>query len=412
MPHQLGAGSARPPVSLADPPDGARWRLTLRQLIAVFAVVTTPLALTTSAAPERPATPIVNDVSQVSADLQALVERWVDATPAIPGLMIYVAAPDLGIAWSGAAGVADRATGKPLLPGAAFRIASTTKTFTAAAILRLTEDGRLGLDEPIAGRLPVAFVQELVQGGYDPDAITVRHLLLHTSGLYDYASDPAFLAVVSGDPGRRWTRFEQVHFAMEHGAPVGAPGDRWHYADTGYILLGEIIERVTGAPLGAAYRELLSFAALGLTHTYLEREEPAPVGIPQRAHQYLGDLDATTLLDPSADLYGGGGLVSTTEDLGRFYRALLRGEVFRIPGTLATMLAVPPTNEQADQAMGLFRSEIGEQVCWGHGGYWGNEAIYCPDRDVVLIYSPNQAEPGTAFEERFAAEVLAVVFDE
>ena len=350
------------------------------------------------------------DADRLETELQTLLERWVDDTPAIPGLLAYVAAPRLGLEWSGAAGVAERTSGEPLVPGAAFRIASNTKTFTAAAILRLAEDGNLDLDQPAGELLPIEYVDLLRAGGYDPDAILVRHLLLHTSGLYDYASDPTFLETVFADPAKRWTRLEQVRFAMEHGQPYGAPGETWSYSDTGYVLLGEIIERLTSKPLGASYRDLLDFARLGLTHTYLEREEVVPAGIPQQAHQYDGDLDATVMLDPSVDLYGGGGLVSTVEDLGRFYRALIRGEIFHNPATLETMLAIPPTNEKVGQAMGLFRLELGDQTCWGHGGYWGSGALNCPALDFTLAFSPNQAEPGDRFDDEFVDDVLEVVY--
>ena len=96
-------------------------------------------------------------------------------------------------------------------------------------------------------------------GGYRPDAITVRQVLVHTSGIYDVGQDPAYQAAVNADPAKRWTRLEQVRFAMDHGAPVGEPGTVYAYSDTGYSLLGEIIERATGTPLADAYRTLLDF---------------------------------------------------------------------------------------------------------------------------------------------------------
>ena len=101
---------------------------------------------------------------------------------------------------------------------------------------------------------------------------------MHTSGIYDYGQDPAYQAAVNADPAKRWTRLEQVRFAMDHGAPVGEPGTVYAYSDTGYSLLGEIIERATGAPLADAYRTLLDFEGLHLDATYLESLEPAPPG--------------------------------------------------------------------------------------------------------------------------------------
>ena len=176
--------------------------------------------------------------------------------------------------------------------------------------------------------------------GYQPDVITVRQLLLHTSGIYDYGQDPAYQAAVGAGPTRRWTRLEQVQWAMDHGDPIGAPGELYAYSDTGYILLGEIIERASGAASGGDGPGTARLRRLGLDETYWESLEPAPSGIAGRAHQYIGEFDGYGM-DPSFDLYGAAGLVSTVDDLSAFYRALLRGEVFARPETLATMLEIP-----------------------------------------------------------------------
>src|SRR4051812_30517537 len=264
--------------------------------------------------------------------LQRALERVVAQNPGFPGVILAVRGPNLR--FTGAAGFADPGAGVLLRHGATFRIASVTKTFTAAAILRLVERGRLGLDDPIAEHLDPATVTLLRRGGYDVASIRIRHLLQHTSGLYDYASDPAFVTAVVTDPQHRWTRSEQVEFAMSHGRPLFAPGTGFAYSDTGYVLLGEVLERTTGQVLADAYRNLLGFRRLGLRDTYLETLEPTPPGAAPRAHQYLGDIDMTAA-DPSFDLYGGGGLVSTVNDLNRFYRALFAGRVFTNPAMLA-----------------------------------------------------------------------------
>ena len=336
-------------------------------------------------------------VSDTAAQLRILVEEAVRESASIPGLVLHVEAPGRDLAVSVAAGVADRATGMPLTPDAGFRIGSNTKTFTAAAILRLVEQGILALDGPIADVLAPDTVDALRAGGYRPDAITVRELLLHTSGIYDYATDPAYQAAVTAEPGKRWTRLEQVHFAMEVGTPVGEPGTVYAYSDTGYILLGEIIERATGTPLADAYRTLLDFDGLRLDATYLESLEPAPPGSAARAHQYLGTLDASGA-DPSFNLYGGGGLVSTVDDLSTFYRALLRGDVYTEPDTLDTMLEIPATNAEAQAAMAIFRIDVADNTCWSHSGYWGTYVLTCPQIDVTIAASWGQAAPDADFD--------------
>lgn len=347
----------------------------------------------------------------IVAELQRAVAQEVAAHPSLPGEVLHVHAPAVGVDTSVAAGVLNRASGRLLRPHDGFRSASVTKTFTAASILRLFEEGRLGLDDLIARHLTSEYVDLLRADGYAVDAITVRQLLTHTSGIHDYATDERYYAAVFGEPGHRWTRMEQVRAAMEFGGPHFAPGAGYHYSDTGYILLGEIIERLTGRPLGQAFRDLVGYERLGLDETYLESLEPRPASAAEPSHAYFGEMDAIAI-DPSVDLYGGGGLVSTAEDLARFYRALLRGQVFRDPATLRVMLTVPATNEDAPggpYAMGIQRMAIGGHECWGHTGFWGTAAHHCPGPDVTIVRHTNQAQPEDAFLFRRLYERTAQV---
>jgi D-alanyl-D-alanine carboxypeptidase len=191
---------------------------------------------------------------------------------------------------------------------------------------------------------------------------------------------------------------EQVHWAMNHGRPMGEPGERYAYSDTGYILLGEIVERSSGVPLPQTVRTLLDFDRLALDETYWESLEPAPPGITGRAHQYIGDLDGYGL-DPSFDLYGAAGLLSTVDDLSAFYRALLQGELFTRPETLATMLEIPASNAGPQAGMGIFRHDVAGTTCWRHAGMWGTFVVTCPDIDVTVAASIDQAMPGPDYNE-------------
>jgi D-alanyl-D-alanine carboxypeptidase len=334
------------------------------------------------------------------------LRRFARAHPAFPGVAVAVDAP--GLAWKGAAGAAELASRSPLAPDATFRIASVTKTFTAAAVLRLMEDGKLGLDDPIAKHLSAATIALVRRGGYDIGALRVRHLLQHTSGLYDYADDPAFQASVVRRPRHRWTRAEQVAFAMTHGKPLAAPGAKFHYSDTGYILLGEMLERESGGSLAAAYRTLLGFERLGLRQTSLETAQPTAARLRARAHQYLGTID-TTHFDPSFDLYGGGGLISTVADLARFYHALFAGHVFKHPATLKTMLGNPRPADLTELGMGIFAESVGRQTCWHHDGFWGTSVLECPSRNVTIAVTVNQANDFDLAVQQLEAVVLSVV---
>src|SRR3954447_10783617 len=348
------------------------------------------------------------DSAEIGSALQDLVERDLAAWPQMPARLLLVQAPDRGIDVEVAAGVADRETGEALHPGSRFRIASVTKSFVGAATLRLGEEGELSLTSRLDDLLPSDYLELLRSGGYDTGAITLRHLLAHTSGVYDFAAsayDPSipdsFDDAIARDPMHRWTRMEQIEFAMTHGKPYGPPGAFFAYSDTNACLVGEIIERKTGLDLGAAMRTLLDYERLGLRSTWLESIEPEPEMLPQLSHQYEADVDVAGI-DPSVDLYGGGGLMSTCRDIATFFRALLRGEAFRHGETLTAMLAtsdeVPRSPEPgrddspADAGLYLFKTELDGATWWGHDGYWGTAAFTCPERDVTIVAGHQQAK--------------------
>jgi D-alanyl-D-alanine carboxypeptidase len=343
-----------------------------------------------------------------AAALQDLAERDLAAWPQMPARLLLVLAPERDIDVEVAAGVANRETGETLRPGSRFRIASVTKSFVGAATLRLVEDGELSLAQNLDDVLPADYLDALRSGGYDTASITLRHLLAHTSGIYDFAAsayDPSipdsFDDAISKDPMHRWTRMEQIEFAMTHGKPYGPPGAFFAYSDTNACLVGEILERRTGLDMGAAMRTLLEYDRLGLEATWLESIEPEPEPLPQLSHQYEADVDIAGI-DPSVDLYGGGGLMSTCRDIAVFFRALLHGEVFREKATLATMLTTsedvprsPDTgldDSPADAGLYIFRAKLDGATWWGHDGYWGTTAFTCEERDVTIVAGHQQAK--------------------
>jgi D-alanyl-D-alanine carboxypeptidase len=236
-------------------------------------------------------------------------------------------------------------------------------------------------------------VATLRERGYEPDKITVAHLLAHTSGIPTHES-PAYYAAVLAEPGGRWTRREQLLFAIDQFAKVGAPGQTFSYSDTGYCLLGEIIEGKTGTSLGASLRSLLDFSGLGLASTWMEASEAAPTLAAGFAHSYSETGLDLRGIDATVDTYGGGGLVSTVGDLTLFFRALLEGRVVSA-ASLASMLT--PFGPEG-YGRGIFPlQQAGGQTCWGHGGFWGLTVFYCPASQVSVAVADNLAfvgEPG------------------
>lgn len=318
-----------------------------------------------------------------------------------PGRAVHMDLLQANINGTVAVGFADPATGRNLTGHEPSRIASMTKTYTAAAILRLMEMGRVKLSGAAAEYLTNETHELLRSGGYDPYNITIRNLLQHTSGLPDF-NDDLFKQYVVNNPQHQWTRREQVQWALNHSEPIGVPGTTFAYSDTGYVVLGEIVEQVSGLAQAPAYRKLLNFERLGLRHTWFEDLEPAPTDLPARAHQFAGSIDATGF-NPSFDLFGGGGLVSTVEDTSAFLRALMTLRIFDKAETLAIMLAVPSTTNLlpaygpgGGYGMGIFRLQLDAETCFGHHGFWGTRFMHCPSSNVSVSCNRYQSEDPVA----------------
>ncbi|MFF2730290.1 serine hydrolase domain-containing protein [Streptomyces sp. NPDC058008] len=318
-----------------------------------------------------------------SAALHAAIENVHRA--GMPGLFAEVRDGDQ--VWRGAAGVADVTTGRPVTADMRHRVGSITKTFTAAAVLQQVESGQIGLDTPIGRYLP-----GLVPGERG-DAITVRMLINHTSGLaeylpYAYPSLKAFPALSDTGPqsldDHRLTRFHPTELiemgvtAPAVGTPGGTPGV---YSNTNYLLLGELLEQVTGT---TAERYII--------RNVIERAGLRDTGFPAGPHvdgphsrlyeAWFGMIDPPrdysvydmSWVGPSASL------ISTVADLNRFYDMLLAGEIVS-PSSLAQMQRTVPVVSQEgrtiDYGLGLHPMEgPGRGIFWGHGGtVWGGGAL-------------------------------------
>ena len=273
----------------------------------------------------------------LAAKLQTAIDRMVKVLH-YPALSAAVILPN-GTSWSGAAGKADVASGTPATPDTAFAIASITKTFVAALVLELVQDGVLSLDDPIATWLP----QLAGDPRFAANRVTVRQLLDHTSGIADCME--AWSEAALKDPTRRWTPDAVIAFV---GDPTFAPGTRWAYSNTNYILAGIIIERASGATVASSLRRRI-LDPLELAGTVLQQQEQ-PTG--PIAHGYSESFAGGTLGKP-VDLSDGsgfmpnaagasgtwtaGGIASTAPDLARWASYLYGGHVLD-PASLASML--------------------------------------------------------------------------
>ncbi len=338
------------------------------------------------------------DKENIEGKFQSILDDAVKKHPDIIGISIAIIAPDVDVHWTGAAGYDTTEKDQKLSADQPFRVASVTKTYVAAAILRLYETGAISLNDPIAKYISEAHKKLLIEDGYDPEKITIKQCLYHRSGLYDYAMDASYMNAAFQQQDKRWTRTEQIQYAMKYGDPLGTPGSVYSYSDTGYILLGEIIEKVQGDELANALRTLLSYDKLKLNSTWLESLEDRPQGLPRPVHRYHEGMDFTAW-DNSIDLYGGGGIASTTEDMAVFFNGLFNGKVFDKEETLTLMLTKPEElsnqKDNTDYRMGLRRALVEEGVeLFMHDGFWGTLWVHIPDYNCTI--TTNYTNDGSA----------------
>ncbi len=264
---------------------------------------------------------------------------------------------------------------------------------TAVVAVRLAREDRLALDEPLADHL----APELLHRWRALDALpgtTPRQLLAHTSGVPNYFRDETFMARLHEAPRHRWRPVELVDHAAAYGTPSFSPGQGFEYSDTGYVIVGILVEQATDRPLHEVYRELV-LDPLGMDSTWLEGHEPARR--PEVAHHYSGELDWTTL-DPTID-WAGGGLVTTASDLTRFLQALWSERIVDSRGldqltNWTPGASFPPGHALRYERYGLgMGSNTVEGVeLRGHTGFIGAFVFHAPEYGAVLVGTHNDSQ--------------------
>ncbi len=330
---------------------GEQKRKRLRPVAAATAVAVMTLSTLTAAAPSVAARPRPDT-------LQRSLDRLV-RSDGLPAALASVTGRD-GRTRTYVAGAGDLATGAEVPRDGQVRIGSNTKTFTAVVVLQLVGEGRVGLDAPVETYLP-----GLVRGdGIDGRHITVRQLLQHMSGLPNYTEYDL--------QPRPYDPRDLLDIALRHKAHF-APGAKWEYSNTNYVLAGLIVEKVTGRDLAREIDRRI-IQRLGLRHTYFPApgdvtiREPHPHGYHRETAD--GPLRDITDMDPSWS-WAAGQLISTNSDLNRFFSELLRGRLLP-DAQLAQMRTTVPADyfgRGAGYGLGLVSRPLScGGVYWGHGG--------------------------------------------
>ena len=317
--------------------------------------------------------------------LQRVLDSTYQANQDAVGIIIHVEAPEKNISWTYAVGYADKDKKDKLNKEQPVLLASNTKTYVSASILKLVEEGRLGLDQSIAELLSKKTRKILEETGYRPNGVTIRNLLSHTSGITDYV-DERYFKTVGENPKHKWTRDKQIGLAMKIAKPA-EPGTTFAYGDINYLLLTEIIESRTGKQFYRSIRELLEFKKLNLNATWFTSLERKPTQTLAFAHQYSSAYHWDSFgLDLSWDLYGGGGLSSNIKDLALFFQYLFEGKIIKDKKVLSEIYTYSATRAATNNyCLGLynFPSFYGNRGYY-HGGWWGTDVMYFPELNTSV----------------------------
>lgn len=314
-----------------------------------------------------------------AATLQQLLDDTLATTKA-PGAVLAVSTPDCGL-WSGATGTSTPS--EPMRATDLVRMGSVTKTFVASVVLELVGEGKLALDDSLEQRHP----------GFPGGAgITLRQVLNHTSGVFNYTDDKTWEAAANADPKRQWKPQELVDVAAAN-PPYAAPGKLWHYSNTNYILLGMIVEEVTQSTIAVEIRKRL-LDPQKLSDTTFDGAEPLAGTL---AHGYSvspAKADVTTMFDPSW-AWSAGAMVSTASDLVTWAKAVYGGTVLS-KELLADMIDDAIPTQQPGVSYGLGVMELGASVAfdtaYGHGGDipgFHTQMWYLPKEDLALAATVN-----------------------
>ncbi|MFG3052584.1 serine hydrolase domain-containing protein [Kitasatospora sp. NPDC048239] len=267
------------------------------------------------------------------------------------------------------AGVGNLSTRVPADPTAKFRIGSNTKAFTATVLLQLEGEQRLSLDDSVARWLPGA----VNANGYDGSRITIRQLLNHTSDLPDYAKDAGFSLTyaLNARPDQAWPAQSLVDLGLAQRKPTGAPGQKWSYSNTNYVLAGMVIKAVTGNDTATEVQHRI-IEPLGLHDTGFPTADPSLSGNHLHGYEYpvisIGIRDVTA---SNVQAFGpAGAIVSTLDDLTAFSRALVTGRLLAPAQQAELKTTVPVTADgTVGYGLGILHVQLPcGQWAWSHNG--------------------------------------------
>ena len=322
------------------------------------------------------------------ADLKEKAESTLaEAYPADgPGAAVIIV-DDGKTVFAGGRGLADVEAKRPITPETVFRLGSITKQFSAAVVMQLVQEGRLSLDDKVS-----KFIPDYPEPGA---SATVRQLLNHTVGIQSYTGIPGWMG--SDKPATAFTTDALIAEFRDMPSP-SKPGEKWDYNNSGYVLVGAVIEKVTGKPWHEAVAERIA-GPLGLaTIRYGVGEESIP-------HMAKGYQQGEKGVEPSRPIHmsvphAAGALVGNVGDLARWAQALHHGKVVNAESYKAMTSPTPlPDGKSHPYGFGLGLDDVRGRPSIGHGGGifgFSTNSIYIPEEDLFVAVFANSDDPETS----------------
>lgn len=319
--------------------------------------------------------------------LEKLLQQYADL--GIPGLVVSVFSPE-GY-WATAKGFAKKETNKPMELCQLQYLQSISKTYMAAAILKLNEEGRINLDAAITSYLPQRYSKYLDK----PETVKVRNLLNHTSGVPEYSDVPEYVGYLIQNPDHSFSSEEFLQY-IKNMPQQFTPGSKYKYTNTNFHLLALIADSIAGDHAVLIQQKVLN--PLGLKNTFY-RNDAGYLNYPLLVDSYLdrygnGTIENITMMQKVsvACSKGDDGMVSTPADAIRFLKGLMEGKLLSAASMQQMMTWVNDEDGQPVQGLGIFNVRYSGHTGYGHGGAGigaGSGLYYFPDRKVYVFVGTN-----------------------
>ncbi len=345
------------------------------------------------------AAPAVHAAPPPDREIRAFAEQLLarNCDKASPGMAVLLARGD-SVLYRGACGLANLELGVPLAPGQVFRIGSVTKQFAAAGALKLAEAGKLSLDDRLT---------KFVPGYPGGEAIDVRMLLNHTSGVRSYTDMPG---VMDGPQIKLDLTTAALIDSFKAEKPDFAPGEGWHYNNSGYVLLGAVIEAASGKPWHA-YLDEVFFKPLGMANTGYGNIQDAVIAGHVDGYSRKDDRWARASYLSMTQPHAAGALVSTVDDLLKWNRALHEGKVLQEASYRAMVTPVGKAVESG-YGFGIVAGTLRGEPQLQHGGGihgFSSHLLYIPASDITaaVLYNADGGRPGMQGTANIANQLVA-----